>query len=144
MSRYNEAEKMQRETRLKNGMNMGETPETQQEISELGTRVKNIEQMVRFQLASNPRTREFAIQHFKAKKNSAEVYLALDEPKHQEQLCASTKQSVANVSKICTHLEEQGFISRIRNPANKKQWLFMRNDVERTLGLSKIARECLK
>jgi predicted transcriptional regulator len=123
---------------------MGESKETQQEVSELGTRVANIEQMVRFGLACNPQAIGFAKSHFKAKKNSAQIYLALDEPKNQDELCEITKQSVANVSKICTHLEEQGFISRAKNPKNKKQWLFLRNDVERTLGLSKIARECLK
>jgi hypothetical protein len=123
---------------------MPESEETQQEVSELGTRVANIEQMMRFSLAASPQNREFARQHFKAAKNSPEVYLALDEPKTQDQLCKITKLKAPRISTICTHLEERGFISRLRNPANKKQFLFMRNEVERTLGLSRIASECLQ
>jgi NifB/MoaA-like Fe-S oxidoreductase len=122
---------------------MAETEQTQREVSELGTRVANIEQMMRFSLAASPQNREFAKRHFQAAKNSPEVYLALDEPKSQEQLCKITKLKAPRISTICTHLEEQGFISRIRNPANRKQFLFMRNDVERTLGLSRIASDCI-
>lgn len=123
---------------------MPETSESAQELSELGTRVANIEQMVRFSLAADPSTKAFAKAHFKAKKNSAEIYIALEKPKTQEQLRKIVGLSPGVVSQICTHLEEQGFISRIRNPNNKKEWLFMWNDVERTLGLSKVARECAK
>ena len=123
---------------------MPETQQTQQEVSELGTRVANIEQMMRFSLAASPQNREFARKQFMAAKNSPEVYLALGEPKTQEQLCKITGLKAPRISGICTHLEEQGFISRLRNPANKKQFLFMRNEVERTLGLSKIANECVQ
>ena len=123
---------------------MAETKAKQQEVSEIGTRGANIEPMVRLSLVLNPQTLAFAQQHFRAKKNSAEVYLALEEPKSQEQLRKLTGLKAASISTICTHLEEQGFVSRVRNPANKKEWLFKRNEVERTLGLSKIARATIK
>jgi DNA-binding MarR family transcriptional regulator len=123
---------------------MPETTQTQQEVSELTTRVANIEHMVRFSLASSREARTFAIDHFNEKKHSARLYLALEEPKSQRQLQSLLHLSVATVSTLCTHLEEQGFISHEKNPTNLKEFLFRWNDVERSLRLSKIARDCVK
>jgi len=122
---------------------MPETPETQQEVSELTTRVANIEHMVRFSLASSSEARQFAKNWFKEKKNSPQLYLALKEPKSQQQLSSILHLSVPQVSKLCTHLEERGFISHQRNPANRKELIFHWNDVERSLRLSRIAGEVI-
>ena len=123
---------------------MAETPQTQQEVSELTTRVANIEHMVRFSLASSSEAKRFAISHFNEKKHSAQLYLALDEPKSQTQLQSLLGLSPAQVSKLCTHLEERGFISHERGTTNRKELIFHWNDVERSLHLSKIARTCAK
>ena len=123
---------------------MPETPQTQQEVSELTTRVANIEHMVRFSLASSGEARRFAIDHFNSKKNSARLYLTLEEPKSQQQLRSLLRLSAAQVSKLCTHLEEQGFISHERSPTNRKELVFRWNDVERSLRLSKIACDCVR
>lgn len=123
---------------------MPETTQTQQEVSELTTRVANIEHMVRFSLASSKEAKQFAFDHFNSKKNSAKLYLALEQPKSQGQLQAILGLSAAQVSKLCTHLEEQGFISHERDPANRKKFVFRWNDVERSLHLSKIARDCVR
>jgi len=120
---------------------MPETPQTQQEISELTTRVANIEHMVRFSLASSREARDFAKDRFREKKKSAQLYLALKEPKSQHQLRAILRLSVAQVSKLCTHLEERGFISHDKSPTNRKELIFRWNDVERSLHLSKIAQD---
>src|SRR6202030_2402582 len=119
---------------------MPESHRTQQEVSELTTRVANIEHMVRFSLASSAEAKQFAKNHFEEKKKAAQLYLALEEPKSQEQLRSVLKLSAAQVSKLCTHLEERGFISHARCLTNKKEFIFHWNDVERSLHLSKIAR----
>jgi DNA-binding MarR family transcriptional regulator len=120
---------------------MPESTQTQKEVSELTTRVANIEHMVRFSLASNSEAKQFAKSHFKEKKKSAQLYLALEEPKSQVQLQSILGLSAAQVSKLCTHLEEQGFISHERSSTNRKELIFHWNDVERSLRLSKIARD---
>ena len=123
---------------------MPESTETQREVSELTTRVANIEHMVRFNLASSREARQFAREHFEEKKHSPELYLALEEPKSQAELQAILNLSAAQVSKLCTHLEERGFISHDRSTTNRKELLFRWNDVERSVHLSRIARECIR
>lgn len=123
---------------------MPESTQALREVSELTTRVANIEHMVRFSLASSGDATRFAKKHFDSRKNSAQLYVALEQPKSQNELQKILNLSPGSVSALCTHLEEQGFISHDKNPANKKELVFRWNDVERILGLSRIARACVK
>jgi DNA-binding HxlR family transcriptional regulator len=123
---------------------MSEGRQSQSELSELTTRVANVEEMVRFGLSASREARTHAKEHFEEMKNSARVYLELGEPKTQEQLRASVGLSQPQVSRICDHLKEKGFISRDKSPTNRKEMIYRWNDVERIVGLSKIARDCVR
>jgi hypothetical protein len=118
--------------------------DSQSELSELTTRVANIEQIVRFELSSNRETKAVAKENFDEMKNSARVYLALEEPKTQEQLRVAVPLSQPQMWRICDYLEEKGFISRDKNPSNRKESIYRWNEVERIVGLSKIARKCVR
>jgi DNA-binding MarR family transcriptional regulator len=101
--------------------------------------------MVRFQLASSPNSAKYVREQFDARRNSADLYLALAAgPKDQDALIKETKLSRASVSLICAHLEGLNFIAKHRNPTNKKQLLFSWTDAERIMKLSKIAKQLAK
>lgn len=123
---------------------MTDNLQTQRELSELTTRVANVEQMVRFGLAASDEASQHAKKQFKRMKNSAELYLQLREPKTQVQLRTALKLSHPRVSELCTHLEERGFIAHNQNPQNRRELVFHWTEVERILGLSEIARECVR
>ncbi len=123
----------------------GETEATQENVSYIRTHVDNIERMVRFQLASSPNSAAYVREQFEARKNSADLYLALaNGPKDQDALIKITKLSRGSVSLICTHLEGLNFIAKHRNPTNKKQLLFSWTDAETIMKLSKIAKQLTK
>ena len=115
---------------------------TPENVSYIRTHVDNIERMVRFQLASSPNSATYVRDQFKARKNSADVYLALkDGPRDQDALIKVTRLSRGSVSLICTHLEQINFIAKHRNPSNKRQLLFSWTDAETVMKLSKIAKQ---
>lgn len=123
---------------------MPETTQTQREVAELTTRVASIEHMVRFSLASSSEAKAHAATHFRSKKNSAELYLALGQPKSQDELRKALNLSAGSISMLCSHLEEEGFISRDKSATNKKVLVFRWNEVEGILRLSRIAKLCVK
>ena len=118
---------------------MPETEGSQENIAYIRTHVDKIERLVRLDLAANPRSRAYIEETFAAKKHSAKIYLALSgNPKTQEELRALTKMSAANVSKICTHLEERELIQKVRR---RKQLYFSWTEAERVLRVSSIAKK---
>ncbi len=124
---------------------MAETEHTQENISYIRTHVDNIEQMTRFAIASNPDCSDFVRRHLENRKGSAEVYLALEKgPKSLDELVTMTRQSRANVSKICTHLRKQGLLQKLQDRQSKKSQKYSWTDLETLLGVSKIAKECTR
>jgi len=123
---------------------MTDNLQTQRELSELTTRVANVEQIVRFGLAASDEARNHAKKQFKRMKHSPELYLQLKEPRTQAHLRSALTLSHPRISELCTHLEEQGFIAHGQNPQNRKELVFHWTEVERILGLSQIARECVR
>jgi predicted transcriptional regulator len=124
---------------------MAETEHSQKNIAYIRTHVDNIEQMSRFAIASNPNCREFVKNYLNEKKGSPEIYLKLsDEPKNLDELMSITKQSRANVSKICKHLFQQGLIIRIDDPNNAKSFKYCWGDLEKMLGVSSIAKKLIR
>lgn len=124
---------------------MAETEESQQNLGAIRTDLEQVRAMQRFAIAATPGFGAFVKNHLEDKTGSAEVYLALkDKPLDLEGIMAIVKKSKGEVSKICSHLDVQGFISKIPNPTNKKGRLFVWTDLENVLGVSGIARDLIK
>jgi predicted transcriptional regulator len=124
---------------------MAETEHTQQNVAYIRTHVDNLEQMTRFSIASNPNCVEFIKEYLKIRKGAPSVYLAMENgPKKLDELTQITKQSRANVSKICKHLFQQGLIKYVSDPQNAKSLKYSWTDLEKLLGISKIARELIR
>ena len=113
----------------------------QENLNEIRTRVDNIERMVRLDIAANPNSRAYVADHLKAKKGAAKIYLALESgPKSQDELIELSGMSQANVSKICTFLYERGLIWKVPSPTKDSRVKYSWSELERTLGISKIAK----
>ncbi len=124
---------------------MVETEHTQQNIAYIRTHVDQVEQLTRFSIASNPNCVQFIEDHLSQKKGAAEVYLHLGEnPMSLDEIMRATKQSKANVSKICTHLATQGIIAKVPDPGNPRSFKYCWTDLERMLGVSRIAKRVSK
>jgi len=117
---------------------MAETEDTQSNIAAIRTRLDNVERMTRLSIASNPNSQAHVEKKFRDRTGSAELYMALaDGPKSQEELVKILGKSQPTVSKVITHLYESGLIDRVPNPGGV---LWMWHDMERTLGISRVAR----
>ena len=120
---------------------MAETEASQKNLAALRTDVEQIRTMQRFQIAANSSYKEFVQNHLNDMKGAAEVYLALAAgPQNLEGLMKVLGKSKPQVSKICTHLHEQGFIARVPDPAKRSGLLFVWTDLETLLGVSSIAK----
>jgi DNA-binding transcriptional ArsR family regulator len=117
---------------------MSESEYSQENIAAIRTRLDSIEKMTRLSIASNPNSGTHIEQLFRRRAGSAEIYLALAEgPKTQEELTQSSKKSQPTVSRILTHLYESGLIEKLAGPTSVK-WMW--HEMERTLGISRVAR----
>lgn len=117
---------------------MPESEDTQSNIAAIRTRLDNVERMTRLSIASNPNSQLHVEELFRRRAGSAELYMALaDGPKSQEDLTGILGKSQPTVSRIITHLYESGLIDRVPNPGGV---LWMWHDMERTLGISRVAR----
>lgn len=120
---------------------MAETEHTQENVAYIRTHVDQVEQLTRFAIASNPNCVQFIEDYLKRKKGAAEVYLRLgDKPMGLVEIMKATKQSKANVSKICTHLAIQGMVSKVPDPDNARSFKYCWTDLESMLGVSRIAK----
>jgi biotin operon repressor len=117
---------------------MAETEDTQSNIAAIRTRLDNIEKMTRLSIAANPNSHAHIEGLFRRRVGSADLYMALaDGPKSQEELTTLLGKSQPTISKIVTHLYESGLIDRLPQSGRV---LWMWHDMERTLGISRVAR----
>jgi hypothetical protein len=124
---------------------MAETEESQQNLGAIRTDIEQIRSMQRFAVASTPASRKFVEEHLEDMAGSAEVYLALQNgPLNLDGIMVVVKKSKGQVSKICTHLDNQGLIAKVPDPFNKKGRLFVWTDLENILKVSTIARKLAK
>jgi hypothetical protein len=124
---------------------MAETGESQQNLGAIRTDIEQIRSMQRFAVASTPASRKFVEEHLDDMAGSAAVYLALQNGAlNLDGIVAIVKKSRAQVSKICSHLDNQGLIAKIPDPSNRKGRLFIWTDLENILGVSAIARKLVK
>jgi len=116
---------------------MAETEYSQDNIAAIRTRLDNLEKMTRLSIAANPNSGTHVEDLFRRRAGSADLYLALENgPKTQEELTHILGKSQPTVSKILTHLHESGLIDRMAEPGRV---LWMWHDMERTLGISRVA-----
>jgi biotin operon repressor len=117
---------------------MAETEDTQSNIAAVRTRLDNIERMTRLSIAANPNSRAHIEELFRRRAGSVDLYMALAYgPKSQEELTTLLGESQPTVSKIVAHLYESGLIDRVPQSGRV---LWMWHDMERTLGISRVAR----
>lgn len=117
---------------------MAESEDTQSNISAIRTRLDNIERMTRLSIAANPNSQAHIEELLRRRAGSADLYMALaDGPKSQDQLASILGKSQPTVSRIVGHLYESGLIDRVPQPGGV---LWMWHDMERTLGISRVAR----
>jgi predicted transcriptional regulator len=121
---------------------MAETEHTQQNIAYIRTHVDHVEQLTRFAIASNPGCAQFIEDYLQQRQGAAEVYLRVGEkPMGLEEIMKATRQSKANVSKICSHLANHGIIAKVPDPDNARSFKYCWTDLEDMLGVSKIAKQ---
>jgi predicted HTH transcriptional regulator len=117
---------------------MVETEYSQDNIAAMRTRLDNLEKMTRLSIAANPNSGMHIENLFRRRAGSADLYLVLENgPKTQEELKHILGKSQPTVSRILTHLHESGLIDRM---AESGRILWMWHEMERTLGISHVAR----
>jgi predicted HTH transcriptional regulator len=117
---------------------MSETEYSQDNIAAIRTRLDNLEKMTRLSIAANPNSGLHIEELFRQPAGSADLYLALESgPKTQENLADVLRKSRATVSRVLTHLHESGLIDRLTGPGGV---LWMWHDMERALGISRVAK----
>lgn len=121
---------------------MAETEYSQTNLAYIRNHLENIEQLVRFDIAANPNSGGAVRAILQGRPGAATVYLALcDGPVSQEQIVSATGLSQSTVSRIVKHLYDSGLVQTIREPGNLRVTLYLHTDLERTLGVSKLAKE---
>jgi CRP-like cAMP-binding protein len=94
--------------------------------------------MTRLSIASNPNSGTHIEAVLRRRSGSSELYLALESgPKTQEELARLLGTSQPTVSKILGYLHESGLIEKL---AESGRILWMWYEMERTLGISRVAR----
>lgn len=120
---------------------MTDAEDAQIDLAYVRTHLQNIEQLVRFDIAANPGSREAVRAVFEARPGSAKLYLALaSAPLNQEELSKAAGVSQPTVSRICQYLIDGGLITTIRHPDRPRVTLYTPSGLERLLGVSRIAK----
>jgi hypothetical protein len=120
---------------------MAETEYSQDNIAAIRTRLDNLEKMTRLSIAANPNSTVHIEDLFRRRAGSADLYLALESgPKTQEDLSDALGKSRGTVSRILTYLHEEGVIDKL---AKSSCVLWTWHDMERTLGISRVARRLI-
>lgn len=124
---------------------MPETEHSQLNLAAIRTRIDNVERLVRFGITADPNSKLAVEAHLRARDGAAKLYLLLAEgPQSQDQLMKRMKMSQASVSRICKHLYHADMISKIRDPNKRGGFLYHCSDLEKVLGVSKIARKIVR
>lgn len=112
-------------------------------LDKLEADVEHIKNIQRFTLASDVGSQDHIAKVFNAREGSVRLYLALlEKPQNQDNLMKSLKMSRSNVSKICTHLYDAGFIKRLRLDGGHFEYTL--SEMEHLLKISKIAKKIAK
>jgi predicted transcriptional regulator len=122
---------------------MSETQASQRNIAEMTARIENIEGMVTLDLSANPHAKDRVRELFEERKGSAEVYLALDEPKGQDRLQKELGLSQASVSKIVNFLYENGLVQKVRLLGSVEKFAYAKGRYDNPLRITKAAKEKL-
>ncbi len=124
---------------------MPETKNSEENVAYIRTHVDAVEQLTKFSIAANPNSKEYVKETLASRKGAAEVYLAISvEHSNQDQLIKKTGKSRANVSKILKYLLQNGLIQKYPDPANKKVSKYCPTELEKMLGVSRIAKKLSK
>lgn len=124
---------------------MPESDETHENIAYIRTHVDNLERMVRFQIKSDPESRATVLAVFADREKSADLYLHLEAgPQSQSALACKLKVSIATASRITGHLYQAGLITKVPDPNDSKQSLYVWSDLEQLVGVARLARKHLQ
>jgi len=119
-----------------------ETEHSQVNLAAIRTRIDRLERMVRFGISADPNSKLAVEAHLRAREGAAEAYLAFaNGPLTQDSLMRRLKMSRANVSRICKHLYQADLIEKTPDPDTKGGFLYFWSDLEKLLGVSKLARK---
>jgi DNA-binding MarR family transcriptional regulator len=117
---------------------------SQVNLASIRTHLQNIEQLVRFDIASNPNGSDAIRKCLAERPGAARVYLALSSrPLGQDEIAVQTGMSQPTVSRICKHLFDGGLILTIRDPKQPRVTLYAHTQLETLLKASRIAKELL-
>jgi DNA-binding MarR family transcriptional regulator len=123
---------------------VAESSYSEENLVYIRSHLERIEQFERFNAAANPASRSAVEAQLRERDGAAAVYLALsDGPKSQDELIAITKLSQSTVSRICKHLLDFGLILTTRSPKQSRVSLYAQTELERLLGVSKIAKRII-
>lgn len=119
---------------------MSETEYSQDNLAAIRTHLNNLEQMVRFNTATNPNVKLAVQDLFKSRPGLAELYLTLEgDPKTQADLVTALRVNQSTVSRTIKVLIDNGLVTPIPSAGGRHQ-VYMRSGVEPLIGVSKIAR----
>lgn len=123
---------------------MPESEYSQDNLAAIRTHLTNLEQMVRFNTATNPNNKTAIEELFSSRSGLAQLYLALDgEPKTQQALAATLGVNQSTISRTMKVLIDAGLITLVPFAANGQHTAYTRSGVEALLGVSKLARAML-
>src|SRR5262245_24081464 len=101
---------------------MPETEHSQANLAAIRTRLDGIEALQRLMAAASTDVRGYIRSILASRKNAAQVYLLLeDHPQSPEELVTTTRLSPGTISKVCSHLEIDGLIVKLRDPGNARK-----------------------
>jgi predicted transcriptional regulator len=115
--------------------------DAQIDLGYIRTHLQNIEQLVRFDIAANPGSRQAVRAVFEARPGSSKIYLTLAaRPLSQEELSQAAGVSQSTVSRICQHLIDGGLLTTMRDPDRPRVTLYTPSALDRLIGVSRIAK----
>jgi DNA-binding transcriptional ArsR family regulator len=119
---------------------MPESEYSQDNLAAIRTHLNNLEQMVRFNTATNPNIRSAVEALFSSRPGLAELYLALGgEPRTQTALSATLGVNQSTISRTMKPLLDAGLVTAIP-PAGMRKTTYIWSSVEPMIGVSKLAR----
>src|SRR5690349_2122014 len=120
---------------------MAESEYSQDNLAAIRTHLNNLEQMVRFNTATNPNNKAAIEALFESRSGLAELYIAMEgEPRTQDELAAVLTVNQSTVSRMMKILLDAGLAIAIPPAGSRRQTAYMRSGVEALLGVSRIAR----
>jgi len=120
---------------------MPESEYSQENLAAIRTHLNDLEQMVRFNTASNPHNKDAVKALFASRPGLAEVYLALEgEPKTQPELARAVGVNQSTISRSMKVLLDAGLATAIPAAGTRRNTTYMRSGVETLIGVARLAR----